>query len=63
MFSNQFDHHSRLDIVRILLRFGGNFHRVALTDDANIALEITLRSGHQILRIRQQRPLVVELMI
>lgn len=53
----------RFDVVRVLLRFGRHLHRVALADDADVTLEVTLRARRKVLRIGQQGPLVVELMI
>lgn len=52
---------SRLNIILILLALRRYLDSVALADDADVTLEVALGTRRHVIRVRQQRPLVVEL--
>ena len=58
-----FSQHLRLDIILIPLAFGWDLDSVALGDDADITLEIALHAPTDIIRVGQQGPFVVELVV
>ena len=55
--------YSRLNVVLVAVGSGGRLHRVALADDADVALEVALGPAARVVRVREQRPLVVELVV
>ena len=55
--------HLRLDVILVLVGARGRLDRVSLADHTDVALEVALGAAARVIRVRQQRPLVVELVI
>lgn len=53
----------RFNIVFILFTLGRHFNGVTFADDTDVALEVALGATGNVVRVRQQGPLVVELVI
>ena len=53
----------RLDIILVPLTLGRDLDRVPLGDDADVALEVTLHTAADVVRVREQGPLVVKLVV
>lgn len=53
----------RFDIVGILFGARRNLHRIALANDANVALQIAFGAAEKVIRIGEQRPFVIKQMI
>ena len=53
----------RLNIILVSLALGRDLDSVPLGDDADVALEVALHTTADVVRVGQQRPLVVELVV
>ena len=53
----------RLDIILVPLTLGRDLDRVPLGDDADVALEVALHAAADVVRVREQGPLVVKLVV
>ena len=53
----------RLNIIFVVVRLAWYLNSVALGDDADIALDVSLAAARRVLRVCQHRPLVVELSV
>ena len=52
-----------LDVILVPLALGRDLDGVALGDDADVALEVALDPATRVVRVSEQRPLVVKLVI
>ena len=51
----------RLNVILVVVCLVGDLDGVPLGDDADVALDVALAAAGSVVRVRQHRPLVVEL--
>ena len=53
----------RLNVILVVVCLVGDLDGVPLGDDADVALDVALAAAGSVVRVRQHRPLVVELVV